>query len=290
MKKVARSLKQANGVNAKAALSSVLKSRVARKLSKGVSSGVAAAKNLINDENKNERNGANESEYESGDSELDSDSDSDSDASVDSTTSHSSNMSSASTSSASSAVRLFLNTNVSSELRSDVAGVLRERSEFKTPRDIPIKPHQKPSKVAFKEAQRGQFDSARKPAAPAVPAPAPAPPPALSASDIESIFSKIRHNRYDAIADMLASKSFQVEIKDEFGNTPIILAAQNNNKKLIKLFLKHSGNINAANNLGNTALHYACLLKYDEVGACLRKYGARSDIRNKNGDICYTIG
>ena len=76
---------------------------------------------------------------------------------------------------------------------------------------------------------------------------------------------------------------------DEFGNTGLIMAAQNNSKRMVKLFLKYRGEINACNSKGNTAMHYACCFNYSEVAQTLKKYGARTDIRNLNGDICYTM-
>lgn len=68
----------------------------------------------------------------------------------------------------------------------------------------------------------------------------------------------------------------------------LLLAAQNNSRRMIKLALKHGGDIDAINSKGNTALHYAMAYGYEECSKCLRKYGARVDIRNNEGDICFT--
>jgi len=87
----------------------------------------------------------------------------------------------------------------------------------------------------------------------------------------------------------LAECGFPVKTaRDHYGNTMLLLAAQNNSRRLIKLSLKHGGGVDAVNLKGNTALHYAMAYGYEECSKTLRKYGARVDIRNLQGDICFT--
>ena len=82
---------------------------------------------------------------------------------------------------------------------------------------------------------------------------------------------------------------FPVESRDPFGNTMLILAAQNNNRRIVKLCLKFRANIDAVNKKGNTALHYSCFYEYTEISQTLRKYGARCDIQNNDGNICFVM-
>jgi hypothetical protein len=258
--------------NPRAVISSVLKSRAANKLASLAKNTGKKAERVRFDENA----APNDQEEESGSSDSDElDSDSDSDESV---ASNASNMSSASVSSASSQVRMFLNTSVASELRPQISSVLRESSDFKTPRDPPVKPHQKPLRTSKEPGENdgGQFSSARG-------APSNLPKKVadtnttggaaekLTKEEIEGMFSKIRHNRYDDVAELLSSRRVEVDVRDAFGNTGMLLAAQNNLRRMLKLFMKYRGDINATNHKGNTALHYACLLNYNELAQTLRK-------------------
>lgn len=54
---------------------------------------------------------------------------------------------------------------------------------------------------------------------------------------------------------------FPVDSQDEKGNTLLLLASQNCNRKLMELALNRGANINHQNTLGNTALHFA--MAYD---------------------------
>ena len=78
------------------------------------------------------------------------------------------------------------------------------------------------------------------------------------------------------------------KIRDLNGNTLLVIAAQNNLKKMVKLFLRERVDINATNLKGNTALYYSLYYNYVQVAQTLQKYGARDDIKNNDGDICYT--
>lgn len=67
-------------------------------------------------------------------------------------------------------------------------------------------------------------------------------------SDVEykSIFSKCRMNKHQEIHDLLR-RGCNVDIRDEYGNTPLIVAVQNGNKRITKLLLSRSCNIDAQN-------------------------------------------
>jgi ankyrin repeat protein len=61
---------------------------------------------------------------------------------------------------------------------------------------------------------------------------------------------------------------FPVDAEDDKGNTLLLLAAQNCNRKLMELCLNRGANINHQNTGGNTALHFA--MAYDtEVNTCV---------------------
>jgi len=70
------------------------------------------------------------------------------------------------------------------------------------------------------------------------------------------IYSLCRHNKYREIESLL-EKGAPVDATDEFGNTPLVIAAQNGYKRMTKLLLRHGADINAQNNRGNTPLHFS---------------------------------
>ena len=72
-------------------------------------------------------------------------------------------------------------------------------------------------------------------------------------------------------------------IKDENGNTILIIGAQNNNKRIIKIALRYGAQINMQNILGNTALHFAKEYKYYNIFDYLIKKGADPNIKNLRG-------
>lgn len=58
---------------------------------------------------------------------------------------------------------------------------------------------------------------------------------------------------------------------DQFGNSLLLLAAQQGSKRMVKFLLRRGSKINFVNNLGNTALHYCFAYKNDDLGHYLIK-------------------
>lgn len=73
--------------------------------------------------------------------------------------------------------------------------------------------------------------------------------------DIEEIFSCARHGRCEEIERKL-NEGLPVDVRDEYGNTMLITACQNGNKRVAKAVLRRGADINARNYKGNTPLHY----------------------------------
>jgi hypothetical protein len=73
--------------------------------------------------------------------------------------------------------------------------------------------------------------------------------------DLEEIFSFARHGRCEEIEKLL-DQGLPVDTRDEYGNTLLIIACQNGNKRVAKAVLRRGANINARNYKGNTPLHY----------------------------------
>jgi ankyrin repeat protein len=47
-----------------------------------------------------------------------------------------------------------------------------------------------------------------------------------------------------------------LQVRDEYGNTILVIACQNGNKRIAKAVLRRGADINARNYRGNTPLHY----------------------------------
>ena len=77
---------------------------------------------------------------------------------------------------------------------------------------------------------------------------------------------------------------FPVDAEDERGNTLLLVAAQNSNKRMVELLLARGASINQQNATGNTALHFAMAFDSDGLlGEYLIDHGADDTIENADG-------
>lgn len=100
------------------------------------------------------------------------------------------------------------------------------------------------------------------------------------------LFRATRHGRYKEVRNML-EKGINCNIIDNNGNTILLVAAQNGNKKLVKTALRFNAKINHQNFKGNTALHYCFAFGYNELGEYLLSKGANDKIKNEYNFTCY---
>ena len=103
---------------------------------------------------------------------------------------------------------------------------------------------------------------------------------------LNKLFSKVRHNRYKEVETILDT-GISPDVRDQFGNTLIILACQNGNKRIAKICLRRCCDMDAQNLRGQTALHYCYAFGYRELGDYILSKGARDDITNEFGMTCY---
>lgn len=96
------------------------------------------------------------------------------------------------------------------------------------------------------------------------------------------VFSFARHNKF-AELESLFIEGLNPDSKDQNGNTLLIIAAQNDNKRILKLCLRYGARINMQNSMGNTALHFAKEYKYDNIYNYLIQKGAEPNIKNLRG-------
>jgi hypothetical protein len=103
------------------------------------------------------------------------------------------------------------------------------------------------------------------------------------------LFSLVRHNRYKQVQDIVernskSSSGFDADQRDAFGNTLLLTSCQNGLKGMAKLMLRHGADIDAANDKGNSALHFCALFGYwDTLGAYLISKGCDAAMTNMDG-------
>eukprot|EP01028_Stygiella_incarcerata_P011069 TRINITY_DN607_c0_g1_i1.p2 TRINITY_DN607_c0_g1~~TRINITY_DN607_c0_g1_i1.p2 ORF type:complete len:395 (+),score=125.73 TRINITY_DN607_c0_g1_i1:1694-2878(+) len=103
---------------------------------------------------------------------------------------------------------------------------------------------------------------------------------------VKGLFSKARHNKTED-AEAILDKGISIDTRDSFGNTILIIAAQNGHKAMMKLCLRKKADINAQNKKGQTPLHFAFAYGYSDLGEWLLSKGADDTIRNMSGLTCY---
>merc|ERR1711967_169073 len=81
----------------------------------------------------------------------------------------------------------------------------------------------------------------------------------------KTIHSKARWN-YNREVEVLLERGCNPDLRDEHGNTPLHIAAQNGHEEVVKTLLKYKAYVNCVNLSGNTALHFAYTYKYVDIG------------------------
>lgn len=114
-----------------------------------------------------------------------------------------------------------------------------------------------------------------------------------SASNGSAEFAKIctlcRHGKYRELEDTLNDPSWSLPIDycDDAGNTLLMIACQNGNKRIAKLCLRRGSQINNQNLNGNSCLHFAFGYGFSDLGEYLISKGADDSLQNANYLTCY---
>jgi hypothetical protein len=101
-------------------------------------------------------------------------------------------------------------------------------------------------------------------------------------ADDHKVFRRVRHGRVADVA-ALVSSGVDVDIRDRFGNTPLVVAAQNDRKRISKLLVKAGADLNATNVAGNASLHYCYAYGHFDLAEFLERRGADVSVRNEAG-------
>jgi ankyrin repeat protein len=100
----------------------------------------------------------------------------------------------------------------------------------------------------------------------------------------EQLASLVRNGKYADVEAFFSQTAFALSVdhQDEVGNTLLHVAAQNGNKRIVKLLLRLGSNIDVQNMRGNSALHFAYAFGFKELGDYLISKGANDGIKNRD--------
>ena len=82
---------------------------------------------------------------------------------------------------------------------------------------------------------------------------------------------------------MLSSGAVSPDARDRNGNTVLIVAAQNNRKRVAKAAVRAGALLDARNAKGNTAMHFALAYGYEDIAEYLVRKGADPTVTNEEG-------
>ncbi|KAF4662859.1 hypothetical protein FOZ61_002115, partial [Perkinsus olseni] len=101
---------------------------------------------------------------------------------------------------------------------------------------------------------------------------------------VEVLISCVRHNRYEAVESLLEEDRSLIEkVEAQQSNTLLMIACQNNNRRIAKYLLGCGVNIDAKNVKGNTALHVCYQFNHISLAEFLIANGADESVKNNDG-------
>lgn len=108
----------------------------------------------------------------------------------------------------------------------------------------------------------------------------------IMSNEVKAILAT-RHADFDKLEYLLDEIGIGTDTHDEHGNTLLIIAAQQGNKKLCKFLLRRGAYINAQNHHGNTVLHYLYEYGHVNLAEYLIQKGADDSFLNGEGLTCF---
>ena len=108
----------------------------------------------------------------------------------------------------------------------------------------------------------------------------------IAADNAHKAILAVKNANFDDLETVL-DDGVQIDTKDEYGNTLLILACQQGNKRMAKFLLRRGALINSQNNLGNTVLHYLHEYKNTALFEYMKAKGADDSLINADGTTCY---
>tara|TARA_A200000159_G_C7134015_1_gene260159 strand:- start:23 stop:472 length:450 start_codon:yes stop_codon:yes gene_type:complete len=108
--------------------------------------------------------------------------------------------------------------------------------------------------------------------------------------DLDFFFNIIRNGNFDDFTKAIESENDLINIKDERGTTPLILACYNDRISMIEFLLEKGVDVNQKDLSGNSALMGACFKGFIETVKILIKHNVTIDSQNFTGStaLIYT--
>jgi|GEM_PF-2410326 len=103
-----------------------------------------------------------------------------------------------------------------------------------------------------------------------------------------NIFYAIRNVDYVSI-NVLLSDGVNTDTVDQEGNTPLMVAAEVGNPRIVDIILSHKPNVNKQNKQGDTALMIAAKTGQMEIVKKLTIHNAKISMHNKSGNTAVTL-
>lgn len=103
----------------------------------------------------------------------------------------------------------------------------------------------------------------------------------------ESLLSWCRHKKLPEIHHALRLPHVDINTRDSFGNTPLLVACQNGHVSVCQALVESGASVTVCNNKGNTVLHYCFAYGFRDMGNYLIENGANEYAVNSEGLTCY---
>ncbi len=87
------------------------------------------------------------------------------------------------------------------------------------------------------------------------------------------------------VARLLIARGADIEARDDFRHTALVLASLRGSAEVVALFLDKGAKVNVVDNNGSSALHHAAFRSYPGIVNLLLSHGAEVNVRNADGDM-----
>ncbi len=98
-----------------------------------------------------------------------------------------------------------------------------------------------------------------------------------------AVIDAVKSEDYDWVEALLCGGA-DINSQDNYGSTPLMWAADKNNKEMAQLLLKYNPDVNIQNSEGHTSLMYAAQQNNKEIASLLLEKGADINIQNSYGE------
>ena len=103
---------------------------------------------------------------------------------------------------------------------------------------------------------------------------------------VDRAINAAKTDNVETLEDAL-EEDLPIDVTDQYGNSLLILAAQQGSKRMCKFLLRRGANLNHQNVSGNTVLHYTVAYDKPDLTKYLISKGANDSILNLSGLTCY---